>query len=84
MQKNKFKLSSDLYLALAILHDGLEPKLFLIPSKAWETPNALLVDRNYEGKKSKPEYGLNLSIKNMVLLEDYSFANVVENFKSNS
>jgi len=57
------------------------PKLYLIPSRAWETPNALLVDRYYEGKRSKPEYGLNLSIKNMELLEDYSFAKIVEDLK---
>lgn len=81
MQKSKFNLSSDLYMALAILHEGIEPKLFLIPSKAWENRNALLVDRDYEGKKSKPEYGLNLSIKNMGLLEEYSFTKIVEDLK---
>ena len=73
MQKDKFKLSPDLYLALAILDEGVEPKLFLIPSEDWKQPNKLLVDRNYEGKKSKPEWGLNLSRKNMELLEKYSF-----------
>ena len=73
----KFKLSPELYLALAILNQEFEPKLFLIPSEAWKKPNKLLVDRNYEGKKSKPEWGLNISNKNMNLLEKYSFSRTV-------
>lgn len=77
MQKDKFALSEDLYLVLAILDEGVEPKLFFIPSKAWEKPNALLVDRDYIGKKSKPEWGVNISKKNMKLLDDYSFSNIV-------
>ncbi len=77
MQKEKFSLSPDLYLALAILNQGKEPTLYLIPSKAWESPDALLVDRDYEGKKSKPEYGLNLSVKNTPLLEQYKFSDIV-------
>lgn len=82
MQKEKFDLSADLYLALAILNEGLEPRLFLIPSEAWKEPNALLVDRDYIGKKSKPEWGVNLSKKNMVLLEQYSLSKMVSKLKS--
>ena len=77
MQKEKFGLARYLYLALVILHEGVEPRLFLIPSKEWEKPNELLVNRDYEGKKSKPEWGLNLSSKNMSLLESYSFSNAI-------
>lgn len=77
MQKDKFTLSEDLYLALAILDEGVEPKLFIIPSKAWKKPNALLVDRDYIEKKSKPEWGVNISKKNMKLLDEYSFSNMV-------
>ena len=82
MQKEKFDLSSDLYLALAILDEGEEPRLFLIPSIAWKQPNALLVDRDYIGKKSKPEWGLNLSKKNVVLLEEYEFFQMASQLKS--
>ena len=40
-----------------------EPNLFLIPSLEWDNPNALplLCERNYEGLKSKPEYGMKIS-----------------------
>ncbi len=82
MQKEKFDLSPELFLALAILNEGVEPRLFLIPSEAWGKPNELLVDRNYEGKKSKPEWGLNLSSKNMNLLEKYSFVNIAVRLKN--
>jgi len=82
MQKEKFELSPDLYLALAILNEGREPNLFLVPSLAWERPNALFVDRDYEGKQSKPEWGLNLSQKNMHLLESYSFSNMINKLKA--
>ena len=81
MQKEKFELSSDLYLALVILDEGNEPKLFLIPSTIWNTPNELFVDHNYEGGKSKPEWGLNLSRKNMHLLEEYSFSKMLDKTK---
>jgi len=82
MRKEKFDLSTDLYLALAILDEGSEPRLFLIPSEAWKEPNTLLVDRDYIGKKSKPEWGVNLSKKNMVLLKEYSFAKMASQLKN--
>lgn len=81
VQQDKFVLSPDLFLALAILKEGSEPKLFLIPSEAWRKPDKLLVGHDYEGKKSKPEWGLNLSAKNMKLLEKYSFATMIDILK---
>lgn len=73
MTKDKFDLSKDVYLALVKLNQGHSPNLYLIPSLAWEKSDALLIDHNYEGKKSKPEWGLNLSIKNLPMLDKYSF-----------
>ncbi len=84
MRKKHFALSSDLVLALAILNEGKKPELFLIPSLEWKHPDALLADRNYEGKKSTPEWGLNLSIKNMALLSKYSFSNTVGNYRASA
>ena len=77
MKKEKFELSPELFLALAVLYEGEEPKLYLVPSGEWNKPNDLLVDRDYIGKKSKPEWGLNLSTKNMSMLEVYSFSTMV-------
>ncbi|GIK57568.1 MAG: DUF4365 domain-containing protein [Chloroflexi bacterium] len=73
MQKEKFKLRQSLYLALAMLFEGQPPDLYLIPSLVWENPDSMFVSRNYPGLKSKPEWGLNLSNKNMSALQPYHF-----------
>lgn len=73
MQKTKFSLNENLYLALGLLFEGKPPKLFLIPSMVWMSPNLIFVERNYDGMKSKPEWGLNISQKNMSALEPYLF-----------
>lgn len=56
-------------------------KLFLIPSLAWKKPNGLLVDHEYPNVKSKPEWGLNLSAKNKVLLKDFDFEKMLGSLK---
>ncbi|AEA47642.1 hypothetical protein [Archaeoglobus veneficus] len=63
--KDKFSPRDNLLAAIVLFFDGEPPQLYLIPSKEWLKPNALLVSRDYEGKKSKPEWGLNLSKKNL-------------------
>jgi hypothetical protein len=77
-RKQYFELRDNLYAAVVILKNGKPPDLFLIPATAWLNLNPLFVSRDYEPpKKSKPEWGLNLSPKNFDLLGDYSFENVV-------
>jgi len=72
MRKDKWQIENDsLYLVLLLFEDGLLPNVYLIPAKAWNETNTLLCEKNYEGKISKPEYGLNLSRKNETLLERY-------------
>ncbi len=78
MQKEKFVLNEHLYLALGLLFDGQQPCLYLIPSVDWKQGSAIFVSRDYEGLKSKPEWGLNLSKKNMPLLKKYCFKKVVK------
>lgn len=79
MTKKNFELNQNLYLAFGLLSEGAMPKLYLIPSTAWSEPNGVFVDRIYgEGYKSDPEWGLNLSKKNMPLLEPYRFENVIQ------
>ena len=76
MQKKKFELASNLYLSLIIFNEGVEPKLYLIPSEDWKNPNDLLVGYDYENKKSEPEWGLRLSKKNLHLLNKYEFSKI--------
>ncbi len=84
IHKDKFHLSPNLLLALVILNKGLEPEMFLINSVAWLTPNTLLVSRDYEGKQSEPEWGINLSQKNLPILEQYRFDKVIQEIIANN
>jgi len=78
MQKSKFKLRENLYVAFGLFHDRKAPELYLIPSRVWESPNALCVSRDYGGElMSAPEWGLNLSKKNMRLLKKFRFKTTV-------
>ncbi|MED3575847.1 DUF4365 domain-containing protein [Cytobacillus praedii] len=64
MEKSKFDITNkNLYLALLIFEVGKLPDVFLIPSQAWEVPNEVFVDRNYDkpGQKIAPEWGINIS-----------------------
>ena len=61
-----------MYMVLMLLTDGYEPDIYLIPSSAWKKPeDKVFVDRDYDGRKSQPEYGINLSPKNRYRLEPY-------------
>lgn len=78
MRKSSVPLDPSRFLALALFGQGRWPDVFLIPMSAWLHPNALFVDRDYEGRKSAPEWGLNLSAKTMPLLEPYRLAAQLE------
>lgn len=69
----KNKLRDNLYLALVQFENHKMPTIYFIPSTVWLTPNDVFRDRLYdkEGQKSKPEWGINISAKNMDLLKQY-------------
>lgn len=75
--KENFGIAAHRLLALVILHQEEPPKLYLVPMTAWSRPTKLFVSRDYEGKKSKPEWGLNLSAVNQPELEKFQFENIV-------
>lgn len=80
-------LRTNLYLALVLLKDGYAPDVYLIPSSAWLSTNDLLCSRDYEkeAQKSLPEWGVNISTKNMSILEQYALPlQVAEIKKSNT
>ncbi len=82
MRKDKFQISQDTILALVFLFENHAPELYLIPSTVWEHKSSLFVDRHYEGKKSKAEWGINISEKNIPRLEPYKFENMVGKLKA--
>lgn len=75
MQKSKFPIREHMYLALVLFTENEAPRLFLIPSTTWLAPNEAFVGREYgaEGQTSKPEWGINLSKKNMPYIAPYEF-----------
>lgn len=75
--KDKFTLRKNLLAVIAMFSDGEPPQLYLTPSSLWLKPNTLFVSRDYKGKKSKPEWGLNLSKKNLTLLAQFAFNKMV-------
>lgn len=78
LQKEKFVLRDNLIACIVLFVDNQEPSLYLIHSNCWLTPNQLLVSRDYEGKKSKPEWGINLSQRNLILLDQFKFDQIAK------
>ncbi|MCP3993470.1 MAG: DUF4365 domain-containing protein [bacterium] len=75
--KSKFPLSKQMLAAVVLFPEGDPPKKYLIPSTAWRQPTDLLAGKDYDQLKSAPEWGINLSSKNMPLLEQFDFGRVV-------
>jgi len=71
--KRSLELADDRLVVLVLLEDGRPARAYVIPSTAWRSPSSLLVDRDYEGLKSEPEWGIQLSGRSMALLDDFDF-----------
>ena len=75
IQKSKMMPSPKRFVAFGHFRDA-DPVLYLIPSEAWLAPNKLFKDRDYEGKKSAPEWGIDFRESTLSLLEQYRFDDV--------
>jgi|SRR6266540_2501259 len=75
-EKAKFELRDNLLAALVLFISAKPPELYVIPSTSWRQPNTLFVGYDYELRKSKPEWGLNLSRRNLHLLRPFRFDSV--------
>lgn len=71
--KATFNLRRELLAVVVLFLQGEHPHLFLIPSLTWRDPRGPFVSHDYEGKKSLPEWGLNLSKKSRKALEAFAF-----------
>jgi hypothetical protein len=62
MRKSTFALKPWVSVGLVVFDRDREvwPSLFLIPATSWSLPVSPLVEHDYEGKKSAPEFGLNI------------------------
>ena len=82
MLEDHFNIEDEtLFLFLSILIDGEHPVSYIIPATVWgDTSKGVFVHRTYEGKKSKPEYGINLSKKNIPFLDDFLLEKMIDKF----
>lgn len=84
MKKKYFEPHPNLYVVVGLLTDTEVPNLYLIPSTVWLNPNNVFVNREYgEDKISDPEWGLNISKKNMPAIEPYRFEKMIESLINN-
>ena len=77
----KFRVAENFILAIVIFDDtGDHPSLYLIPSTSWSKPSPLLTFKDYESRnlKSKNEYGLNLSKRNMELMNLFRLEDIIK------
>lgn len=82
MTKSHWDITNkNLYLFLMIFEQNMQPQPFIIPATAWQVINDLFRFREYDGLKSEPEYGMNLSKKNRYLLEQYRIENAIARLK---
>lgn len=76
VRKQHFALNESRSIALVVLLEGQEPLMYLIPSLVWQEPVSPFVDRDYEGLKSQPEYGINISRSALAKLAEFSMSNM--------
>lgn len=80
------EIRKNLLIAFVILLSEKEPVLLLIPGNIWTEEsllNKIFSNRDYEGLKSKPEWGLTFSEKNLeYLTEKYEINKTLENIKN--
>lgn len=75
VQKDKFKKSENFLVVLVRLVQSKKPELYLFKDTDWDSEDGLLKYKEYEDKKSKPEYGINLSKDRLSLLKNYTLEN---------
>ena len=72
-QKSKMPLSPTRLFCYLRFADGALPEVYVIPSTVWLTPNETFVSRDFSGENqvSRPEWGINVSQKNLPRLSPY-------------
>ncbi|APC38893.1 hypothetical protein [Clostridium estertheticum] len=68
---------NSLFIATILFYRDEISKIFLIPVVDLTGDNDLFRDRDYKGKKSTPEWGLNVTEKNMNILNQYELSKMI-------
>jgi hypothetical protein len=75
--KSKMELTSNRIVCILLFSDDCLPDVYIIPATAWLVENDLFKSKDYKDLKSSPEWGLNLSKKNLPLLKPYKIENIL-------
>ena len=76
-QKSSFEPRQGNYAVLVLFLTSDPPDMYLIPSEVWLQPTRLFVSRDYLGKKSDPEWGIQLSATTFPMLQAYRFDTMI-------
>ena len=81
IKKNKIVLDENHLVCYIRFIDGELPDCYVFPSTVWNNPDgSLFSSRDYEGKKSAPEYGINVK-NNLEKLTTYKIENTLSKIK---
>lgn len=67
-----------LYMILLRLINGEHPTVYLFPATVWDGKDPVFVYHPYTGKKSRPEYGVLASDKNLPHLENFKLDKMID------
>lgn len=79
-QKEKMPIRDNIFVMLVLLkEEGRKSNSYLIPSTVWRNPNGVFKNANYDerGLKTKPEWGINISERNLSEIEQYRFNKII-------
>ena len=79
--KSKMDLTPNRIVCIILFSDDNLPDVYAIPATAWLAQNDLLKSKDFEGLKSAPEWGINLSKKNLSILEPYRIENSLKTLR---
>lgn len=83
VRKDIFKPRKNLLLCVVLFQQGEDPVLLLMPSLDWvELKHKFLLERNYEGKCSSPEWGINITKSNLDEIKSHYLFSSQVNFLS--
>ena len=79
-RKTYLELKENNYVVLVLYEIEAVDKvkaIYLMPSVEWREPDETFIAPNYEGKKSKPEYGIRVSPKHFARLDEFRFERMI-------
>lgn len=76
--KRRLEPAPHRFAALVLLDDGHAPALYCIPTIDWLEPSPPLTSRDYIGKASEPEYGIEINTAALPALNRYAWTAATE------